>query len=120
LLPVLQGENWTQSSETLDIPAKKSADFEVIYQPLSMTGGADGTDVPHNGTLFFALPDGTALLYNLSGIASDPEAEEQLSFETRAKQSLPIKLPVKNWLKTSQRFSVDIKLDEDSQTGRYS
>jgi hydrocephalus-inducing protein len=117
LLPVLQGENWTQSSETLDIPAKKSADFEVIYQPLSMTGGADGTDVPHNGTLFFALPDGTALLYNLSGIASDPEAEEQLSFETRAKQSLPIKLPVKNWLKTSQRFSVDIKLDEDSQTG---
>lgn len=29
-------------------------------------------DMPHLGSLFFPLPNGTALLYNLKGIATAP------------------------------------------------
>lgn len=29
----------------------------------------------HKGSLFFPLPNGTALLYKLNGIATEPEAE---------------------------------------------
>jgi hydrocephalus-inducing protein len=31
--------------------------------------------VSHEGTLFFPLSDGSALLYNLSGISTPPQAE---------------------------------------------
>lgn len=33
------------------------------------------TETAHEGTLFFPLPDGTALLYNLTGVATPPTAE---------------------------------------------
>ena len=41
----------------------------------------------HYGTLFFPLPDGSALLYNLKGVARKPEAEEVLEVSMKAKKS---------------------------------
>jgi hypothetical protein len=32
-------------------------------------------DVIHKGSCFFPLPNGTALLYNLNGIATEPTEE---------------------------------------------
>jgi len=46
--------------------------------PKAMTkkdGAEDAVDEPHLGSLFFPLPNGTALLYNLKGIATAPHAE---------------------------------------------
>jgi len=64
---------------TLVVPARGTANFEVTYLPNSMTKtekageSEDKVDVPHQGSLFFPLPNGTALLYNLNGVATQPE-----------------------------------------------
>jgi hydrocephalus-inducing protein len=60
----------------------------------------------HEGTLFFALPNGRALLYKLVGSAAAPAAAGNVTHTTPAKQNLLFTLPVTNWLKTTQRFSV--------------
>lgn len=49
---------------TLTIPAKGSAQYEIVYTPLTMT--KDEQDF-HRGSLFFPQPNGTALLYKLQG-----------------------------------------------------
>lgn len=42
--------------------------------PKTMTKkeGDDSAEQPHFGSLFFPLPNGTALLYNLKGTATAP------------------------------------------------
>lgn len=73
---------------------------------------------PHTGSLFFPLPNGTALLYNLSGIATEPEAEALPQETVQAKKARFIIIPVKNWLKTDQRFKVSwiVEGDKDQTT----
>lgn len=39
----------------------------------------DMIEVPHKGSLFFPLPNGTALLYNLNGIATEPTEESSIT-----------------------------------------
>jgi hypothetical protein len=73
------------------VPAKGSAQFEVIYAPQTMTKprkvikqeGDKSVEVeiggsPHKGGLFFPLPNGTALLYKIIGNASEPDAESEI------------------------------------------
>lgn len=60
----------------------------------------------HEGTVFFALPNGRALLYKLVGTATSPALAGTISQTTPAKQNLSFTLPVANWLKSTQRFSV--------------
>lgn len=60
----------------------------------------------HEGTLFFALPNGRALLYKLVGTATPPSVSGNITSTTPAKQNLAITLPGTNWLKSTQRFSV--------------
>ena len=55
---------------------------------------------PHVGSLFFPLPNGTALLYNLNGVATEPEAEALPNESVQAKKARFIIIPVRNWLKT--------------------
>ena len=63
------------------VPPKGTANFEVTYLPKTMTkkekvpDSEDMVDVPHQGSLFFPLPNGTALLYTLNGVALAPESE---------------------------------------------
>jgi hydrocephalus-inducing protein len=40
----------------------------------------------HRGTLFFPLPDGSALLYNLVGKSNPPLAAQTIDVNMRAKQ----------------------------------
>eukprot|EP00362_Geleiidae_sp_MMETSP1317_P000409 CAMPEP_0201283508 /NCGR_PEP_ID=MMETSP1317-20130820/8739_1 /ASSEMBLY_ACC=CAM_ASM_000770 /TAXON_ID=187299 /ORGANISM="Undescribed Undescribed, Strain Undescribed" /LENGTH=50 /DNA_ID=CAMNT_0047599979 /DNA_START=733 /DNA_END=885 /DNA_ORIENTATION=- len=42
-------------------------------------------DSPNEGALFIPLPDGTALLYNLIGVAHPPKSEEVIETEVKAK-----------------------------------
>lgn len=78
------------------MPPKGKAEYEVVYNPLTMTregAGAGGDDEEsksitsvqqaldskperHEGQLFFPLPDGSALHYRLLGKATKPGPED--------------------------------------------
>lgn len=60
----------------------------------------------HEGSLFFALPNGRALMFKLVGTATAPSVAGTITQSTPAKQNLTFTLPVSNWLKATQRFSV--------------
>ena len=99
---------WTGAS-TLEIQAGSTADYEITYTPLTMTG-----ESPHQGTLFFPLPDGTALVFNLSGVAKPPKPCDTIIKEIKAKVAQILILPVKNWLESTQRFEVKWDLESEN------
>ena len=110
LVPVLEGENWRRGTETVEVPPKGSADFEIVYHPLTMSAAVEAAGgEPHTGSLFIALPNGNALLYELGGAAAEPAPEEAIEREVEAKVPITIALPVRNWLKVPQRFSVAVE-----------
>jgi hypothetical protein len=61
--------------------------------------------------LFFPIPDGSAILYKLSGKSLSPLPIQTLDFTLKAKKSGSLSIPIKNWLKNSQRFNVFIKFE---------
>jgi hypothetical protein len=63
LKPVFENDYWFGSKHTIKIPPAQSANYDISYLPLSMT--IDKQE--HRGTVFFALPDGGGLLYQLIG-----------------------------------------------------
>lgn len=66
----------------------------------------------HEGTLFFPLPDGQALLYNLFG-KSLPPLPQTIDAVVKGKKNATQALTVKNWLKSNQRFEVSWTLEPD-------
>ena len=66
--------------QTLIVPPKQQAKYEISYIPKTMTkkNSADVMET-HKGSLFFPLPNGTALLYKLNGVATEPEPESIIS-----------------------------------------
>lgn len=120
LIPVIQGDHWS-SKETLQVPAKGKAVLDITYCPLTMTtssaqSGEKNKEDNHTGSVFFALPDGSAILHNFIGVAGLPSANDTLTLTTAAKKALPIKLPLKNWLNQSQRFTVNIQSSENDKS----
>eukprot|EP00750_Incisomonas_marina_P001420 INCI1119.3.p1 GENE.INCI1119.3~~INCI1119.3.p1 ORF type:complete len:1768 (+),score=268.85 INCI1119.3:361-5304(+) len=114
--------------DILEVPAGKSAKYEITYTPLSMTarqqeGAAAGAveHEEHEGSLFFGLPDGTARQWRLFGQANEPSAAplpEGLALTAPAKTTHAIHLPVRNWLPTQQRFDVVVDIaDVDATSG---
>ncbi len=83
------------------VPAKGQAMYEILYNPKTMTkkNAADQFET-HSGSLFFPLPNGTAMLYNLVGVATEPESEGLPAESVQAKKAKVIIVPVRNWLKT--------------------
>jgi hydrocephalus-inducing protein len=67
LRPVISNDFWS-GAEFLQVPAGGSAEYSLLYKPLTMTQ-AEGQ--PHQGSVFFPLPDGSGLLYILHGQVSD-------------------------------------------------
>lgn len=65
--------------------------------------GSDGKPVRLSGSLFFALPNGGAVLYQLEGFSEGPEAASTTGLETPAKTALAFTVPVTNWLRRPQR-----------------
>lgn len=100
LKPVIDNPSWS-GPEYLELPANSVREYEITYAPLSMTLSA-----PHKGTLFFPLPDGKAILYELSGEALDPLPAGSIVKELYAKEHHIETLFVENWLGKAQRFSV--------------
>lgn len=67
LRPVISNDFWSDA-EFLQVPAGGSAEYSLLYKPLTMTQ-AEGQ--PHQGSVFFPLPDGSGLLYILHGQVGD-------------------------------------------------
>ena len=62
------------------------------------------------GSIFFPLPDGTGILYNLIGTANPPKPIGKVVREVPCKTSFTEVLPVENWLKKPQRFKVNFEI----------
>lgn len=104
-----EGHNYFSGEEFLEVPPNSQADYEVKYFPLTMTENKEAPEIKtkiHQASLFFPIPDGTALMYKLSGRSSPAPALETYDLNTKAKKNLVHLIPIKNWLKTSQRFNV--------------
>ena len=56
------------------------------------------------GSVFFALPDGNGLLYNVTGNAEGPKPVNNIQREVPCKTSYTEMLTVTNWLRRPQRF----------------
>jgi hydrocephalus-inducing protein len=97
LTPVISGEYFS-GSETVIIEANSTKNYELTYLPL--------TEGKHTGTLFFPLPDGNGLLYNVIGNAETPRASGKFIREIPCKTPYTELLPIENWLKKPQRFRV--------------
>jgi hydrocephalus-inducing protein len=88
---------------------KKQGDEEVeVEEPTT-----------HNGSLFFPLPNGTALLYRLQGTASAPATEGVIQSKVKAKKSKSIIIPVKNWSRLGQRFLVSWTVQGNQDPGLF-
>lgn len=55
-------------------------------------------------------------MYKLVGKANPPVALQSFDLATKAKSNLVHLIPVKNWLKTSQRFNVTWKFDVEEKS----
>ena len=91
--------------QVLEVPAGQSAAYEVAYVPMAMT--AEGEK--HEGTAFFALPDGSAIMHRLEGVAELPMEAGAIAEQLPCKRTHLVPLAVKNWLKAPQRFRVEIR-----------
>ncbi|RYG69380.1 hypothetical protein EON64_02860, partial [archaeon] len=106
--PSLQGMDWRVPHE-FKVPAKGAADMPVTYFPLTMTKDEEN---PHAGRLFIALPDGSAQLYDLKGVAGAPECAGRIDIETPAKKAATVNLKVMNWLGEKQKLQVTVAIQQ--------
>ncbi|KAL5255873.1 hypothetical protein ACHWQZ_G011188 [Mnemiopsis leidyi] len=101
LVPVIEGEYFS-GAEQLIVEPGQHRQYEVTYQPLTMTT----ENRKHNGSIFFPLPDGTGLLYNMTGFSDQPRPIATLPIDIPAKTQHTETLRVHNWLRVPQRFIV--------------
>lgn len=107
------------------MPARGTANYEVTYLPKTMTktekveDSEETQDVPHQGSLFFPLPNGTAMLYSLNGVATPPESEGAITETIVAKKQKNFVVQVKNWSKQTQRYSATWEVEGDAQPGLF-
>lgn len=109
-----QAFNYFSGKDTLEIPPNSQADYEIYYRPLTMTKNEEVPEIKqisHEASLFFPIPDGTALMYKMVGTAKPTGFLKTFDLTCKAKENLIHLIPVKNWLKTAQRFNVEWKFD---------
>eukprot|EP00798_Chlamydomonas_sp_ICE-L_P006741 gene6741-3411_t len=90
LRPVIQNDFFS-GPEFVDVLPNGKAQYTITFKPLSMSTA----EQPHEGSVFFPIPDGTGLLYNV---------ERNII----AKQTHVEVLKVSNWLHKPQRFKIII------------
>lgn len=66
--------------------------------------------------MFFPLPDGQAIIYDLVGksLPAQPVSLESKNFKAKVQGSYLIS--VTNWLRDNQRFDVELQLDKEDST----
>ncbi|KAJ8406633.1 hypothetical protein AAFF_G00302070 [Aldrovandia affinis] len=106
LRPVIEGEHWSGPPSIILEPHQQCHAYEITYRPLVMT--TDGKK--HQGSVFFAFPDGTGILYTLLGSSEPPKAAGTITHEMPCKTPYTELLHVQNWLNKSQRFRVVVDM----------
>jgi hydrocephalus-inducing protein len=132
LIPVVDNKYWSVP-DILEIPAGQSLGCALTYTPHAMTSHMDpepeepaegepprpppSRPRKHTGSVFIPMPDGTAVLYNLTGTAGPPEQEgETIMRQVQCKAQHTEQLPVRNWLNRPQRFTVQIEPPPEGTT----
>ncbi len=92
-------------SEFVEVPPGGKVPYTVTFRPLTMSSPAS----PHEGSVFFPIPDGTGLLYKLVGRAESPVPEGKVERALTAKVGHVEVLKVSNWLHKPQRFRAIIE-----------
>lgn len=109
-------QGYFTGAESLEVKPNSAADYEIEYLPLSMTKNdktPEITDAVHEARLFFPLPDGSALMYNLAGKSLPPKASDTIQIQMKAKKEQVTTIPIQNWLEEKQRFEVTWTIEED-------
>lgn len=112
-------KNYFSGKEYLEIPKLGQAEYEVVYNPLTMTKNEKTPEIKeevHEGSLFFPTPDGSALLFTLIGVSLPPTEADVINLNIKAKRSEVQVIPVKNWLKSIQRFTVKWEIEGNDPT----
>jgi len=112
LKPTIQNDFWS-GAEFLEVPAGKEAQYVLTYAPLAMSTA----DAPHNGTVFFPMPDGTAILHALEGVADEPQPSGAVTVSVPAKAAHSQPLKVTNWLGRRQRFRATVAIEGEEDPG---
>uniref|UniRef100_H2XZ27 Hydin adenylate kinase-like domain-containing protein n=1 Tax=Ciona intestinalis TaxID=7719 RepID=H2XZ27_CIOIN len=105
LHPVIDGEYWS-GADILVVEPQQSKQYEMIFRPTVMT--MDGKK--HQGSVFFPLPDGLGLLYNLQGQADPPKPVSSINRDVPCKTAYVELLSVANWLRKPQRFKATVEM----------
>ncbi|XP_065519877.1 hydrocephalus-inducing protein-like, partial [Lathamus discolor] len=106
LQPIVEGKYW-KGPEFIHLEARqKEKAYQVTYRPLTMSCG----NKKHQGSIFFPLPDGTGLRYQLEGTAEAPRCSGAISRQVPCMNSHTELIPVSNWLQRPQRFLVVIDM----------
>ncbi|XP_065519812.1 hydrocephalus-inducing protein homolog [Lathamus discolor] len=106
LKPIVEGKYW-KGPEFIHLEARqKEKAYQVTYRPLTMSCG----NKKHQGSIFFPLPDGTGLRYQLEGTAEAPRCSGAISRQVPCRNSHTELIPVSNWLQRPQRFLVVIDM----------
>lgn len=100
---MIEGE-YFHGLESLLVKPQSASQYEVIYHPLIMTNNE--VKQKHLGSVFFPLPDGTGLMYNLAGVANAPLTIDKIQRDVPCKTNHIEILNIENWLKKPQRFKV--------------
>jgi hydrocephalus-inducing protein len=80
--------------------------YTVTYHPLTMSKHPNSSvEKEHEATVFFPLPDGTARVHKIIGVANQP-IPKTINKTVVARQWIPLVLDVHNWLFQTQRFKV--------------
>ena len=82
--------------EMVPVAAGAAAQFTLLYSPVTMTPSEDRK---HRCTVFCALPDGSAAVFNVVGTADAPDAAGAINMDVPSKQQTTIPLKVVNWLR---------------------
>ena len=111
--PVIHNEMWT-GPENFQVTANSTAEYPITYKPLLMTKD----DNRHESTIFFPLPNGSGLLFQVSGEALPPISSGTVKMNAVAKKRHIELLQVSNWLNRPQRFhcAVEIESSDDTET----
>lgn len=111
LRPIVEGD-YFQGLESFTVEAQSTSSYEVVYHPLTMTTTSavavtSDNKQKHTGSVFFPLPDGTGLMFNLIGVANPPKPIARIQRDVPCKTNHVEVLSVENWLKKPQRFKVN-------------
>lgn len=109
----------SQSGERYQLHKEKKTDYDSCHAALDSLSRLPNNDIAKclqsdviraqylflfQGSVFFALPDGNGLLYNVTGNAEGPKPINNIQREVPCKTPYTEMLTVTNWLRRPQRF----------------